>query len=149
MRGEGYPSHQEVGISRTMGKGKTRLSTKQCLVILLAGPLSQGLNPLRHPFCKDLQAGLRSYFGINRSIWHIYRLLSQLRQEGVIRKEIISLCSLPGLPPIQCRWFKVVDFSRGFEDLFSLVGGLRKARAREKRRRRYWEAKARVGRSCL
>ena len=120
-----------------------RFSTEQYLVILLAQPINWNFKPTFHPSRKDLRDALQSCFGIDRTIGHVNDLLSRLVHKGVLVKETATLhVGTEGLP-IPHEWFRVVDFDRAFQNHFSLLGEAKVILARERRRRKRKEVRAR------
>jgi len=122
---------------------KTTFTAKQYIVILLAQPLNQEYNPHCHPSRKGLRNALHSYFGIDRTMQHVNRLLVQLQVERIIEKETITFHTWPGSLPIPCKWFRVVNLNKVFEEHLSLIESSRKVLARERRRRKAKDAQAR------
>jgi len=118
-------------------------TAKQCILLLLAQPLSHDYKPYWYPTRKDLRNALHFYFGIDRTMRHVNRLLVQLQVEGIIKQGAVFLHTWPGSPLILCKCFRVVDFNKAFEELLSLVGSSRKVLAREKRRGKAKDAQAR------
>ena len=145
----GDPDRRRRIFSMAYRRRKNQFTVKQYLVMLLIQPLSQGYKPCCKSIRKDLHAGLDLYFGIDRTMRHVNRLLADLQQEGIIKKEISSFYPFPGSPPMRYEWFRVVEFDKAFQDLFSLMRAFHSLWTKEKRRRKRRQARGKGENPCM
>jgi len=117
-------------------------NTKQRVLILIAQPLKLIATNMENPTVRDIQRGLREHFGIIRTRRHIRRLLRQLDQEGIIRREARSWQHRPRYTQEQATRYEIVDFDRAFQNDLSLIRQSKVILARERRRRKRKEARA-------
>jgi len=123
-------------------KGEPMFSTRQRVLILITYPINRAGLPWLNPTVKDIDHSLREQFGIIRTRRHIRRLLQELDQEGIIRREIRSWQPPRFTSQEQATRYEIVDFDRAFQNQLSLLGFAKVILARERRRRKRKEARA-------
>lgn len=118
-------------------------STKQYIVILLALPIHyEGFNYV-NPTLRQIKEALKFYTGIDITVRQVRNLLSELIDEGIIRREFNDWRCGPFGNQGQASSYTVVNFNKAFDDLFSLIESSNAVLARERRRIKKRELKAR------
>ena len=109
------------------------LSTKQQILILLAQPLDGWGLPWKDPTLRDLQRGLKEHFRNDVTIRHIRRVLRELTHEGIIERDFNAWHFGRYGNQAQATRYRLVDFTRGFQNGLSLGGSFKHSLLREKR----------------
>ncbi|MBA7641253.1 hypothetical protein ES703_48929 [subsurface metagenome] len=117
-------------------------STKQIVLILITEPFTLLRTSRENSTVRDIDRGLREHFGIIRTRRHIRRLIQELDQEGIIRRQIRSCQPRPFGSQDQATRYEIVDFYRAFQNDLSLLDQAKLILARERRRRKRKEARA-------
>ena len=119
-------------------------SRKQYIVIILAFPIHhEGFNYV-NPTLRQIKEALKFYTGIDVTVRQIRNLLRELIDEGIIEKEFHYLHCGPLGNQGQASSYKVVNFNRAFQDIFTLIESSKVVLAREKRRLKINGARVRV-----
>jgi len=119
-------------------------SRKQYIVIILAFPIHhEGFNYV-NPTLRQIKEALKFYTGIDVTVRQIRNLLRELIDEGIIEKEFHYLHCGPLGNQGQASSYKVVNFNRAFQDIFTLIESSKVVLAREKRRLKIKGARVRV-----
>ena len=117
-------------------KGKLMFSTKQLILILITQPLQWQGKIWTNPTVRDIERGLRKHFQITRTRRHIRRLLRELENEGIIRRQIRSSALHPLGTQHQASTYTIVNFNGAFQDHPSLLGAVEVMPARDPRLRK-------------
>ncbi|MBA7617458.1 hypothetical protein ES703_24773 [subsurface metagenome] len=111
-------------------------STKHLVLILITQPLNLYLRTWTNPTVRDISRGLREHFRIIRTRRHIRRLLRELEQEGIIRRENRSWHTGRFGSQEQATSYEILDFYKAFQNHLSLTRQSKVIVARERRRRK-------------
>ena len=108
-------------------------SRKQYIVMILAFPIHYEGVYFVNPTLRQIKAALKFYTGIDVTRRQIRNLLRELLDEGIIEREFHFLRFGPLGNQGQASSYKVVDFNKAFQDIFTLIESSKVALAREKR----------------
>ena len=118
-------------------------STKQIITMMLAFQIHHEGVYFVNPTLRQIKEGLKFYAGIDITVRQVRNLLRELIDEGIIRRRFH--CSHIG--PLgnqgQASSYMVVNFNKAFEDVFSLIESSKAVLARERRRIKKSETRAR------
>ncbi|MBA7677060.1 hypothetical protein ES703_85308 [subsurface metagenome] len=118
-------------------------NTKQYIVMMLAFQIHHEGVYFVNPTLRQIKEALKFYTGIDVTRRQIRNILHDLESEGIIAREFYNRHVGPLLNQGQASSYKVVDFNKAFEDVFSLIESSKGALAREKRRVKIREARRR------
>jgi len=107
-------------------------STKQYVLMILAFPIHyEGFNYV-NPTLRQIKEALKFYTGIDVTRRQIRNLLRELLDEGIIKREFHFLRFGPLGNQGQANSYKVVDFNKAFQNIFTLIESSKVVLAREK-----------------
>jgi len=114
-------------------KGKIMFNTKQYIVMMLAFQIHHEGVYFVNPTLRQIKEALKFYAGINVTVRQIRNLLRELTDEGIIEREFHFLHCGPFGNQGQASSYKVVDFNKAFQDIFTLIESSKVVLARERR----------------
>ena len=107
-------------------------STKQYIVMILAFPIHyEGFNYV-NPTLRQIKGALKFYADIDITVRHVRNLLRELIDEGIIEREFFFLHVGPLGNQGQASSYKVVNFNKAFQDIFTLIESSKVVLARER-----------------
>ncbi|MBA7707194.1 hypothetical protein ES703_116063 [subsurface metagenome] len=107
-------------------------STKQYVLMILAFPIHyEGFNYV-NPTLRQIKEALKFYTGIDVTRRQIRNLLRELTDQGIIEREFHFLHCGPLGNQGQANSYKVVDFNKAFQDIFTLIESSKVVLARER-----------------
>jgi len=118
-------------------------NTKHYIVMMLAFQIHHEGVYFVNPTLRQIKEGLKFYTGIDVTRRQIRNVLHDLEVEGIIAREFHNRHVGPLVNQGQASSYKVVDFNKAFEDIFSLIESSKGALAREKGRVKIREARKR------
>lgn len=118
-------------------------STKQYIVMILAFPIHHKDYFYINPTLRQLQESLKFYTGIDVTRRQIRNVLHDLEKEEIIKREFHFLQYGQASNQFQASSYRVINFNRAFQDVFSLIDSFKRPPAREKRRVKMREARKR------
>jgi len=107
-------------------------SRKQYIVMILAFPIHYEGVYYVNPTLRQIKAALKFYTGIDVTRRQIRNLLRELTDQGIIEREFHFLHCGPLGNQGQANSYKVVDFNKAFQNIFTLIESSKVVLARER-----------------
>jgi len=118
-------------------------STKQYIVMMLAFPIHYEGVYYVNPTLRQIKEALKFYTGIDITVRHVRNLLHDLESEGIIKRKFHYWHGGPLDSQTQASSYKVVDFNKAFQNIFTLIESSKVVLARERKRLKIRETKKR------